>query len=155
MAITLEAIRNQILTSLYGRRLGLDSNEFLVGARSMRQQVTELTSASTNQTVTYNGVTIVNATSAVTSATNTFNLPSPIPGASFTICSGVNGTTSTQGSTTIAFTMPASVTMQSSDSPGARTVMLPFGTAATLTGVSTALYQMTSHVGLAAASTST
>ena len=41
MAFTLETMRNNILTSLYGRRIGLDKDDFLLGHKGHRMPITE------------------------------------------------------------------------------------------------------------------
>lgn len=47
MPFSLEEARNQIITSLYGRRLGLDKDNRLIGIKGRREVITEATSNTT------------------------------------------------------------------------------------------------------------
>lgn len=87
---TVEQLRNQILTSIYGRRLGLDKNGALVGQVGVRQSVQEYTSGSTGTAITPYGVHVFALT---TLSTQDFVLQSPIPGVEVTLCTNGNGTT--------------------------------------------------------------
>jgi hypothetical protein len=79
MAITLEQIRGKILTSIHGRRLGLDANDHLVGPKSLRQQVTQATSATTGTAIDNYGLTLMAMTTA---AAKTYTLNAPEAGVS-------------------------------------------------------------------------
>jgi hypothetical protein len=153
MAISLQTLRGQRKTSIYGRRLGLAAGnvtgeEWLQGMTGVKQPVTELTSGSTSQTLVQ-GFTAINVTSAVTTGTNTFLLPLPVPGARVTYSQGVAGTTSTQGSTAIALIRPSTAfVIESSEGTTNTTVLLPFGTAVELMGMSTARYKVSGRSGL-------
>lgn len=89
---TLLGLRNQILTSLFGRRLGLEPGnssetqpDFLAGVRGFRNVIggfssggSTITSTSVASPIPAYGVTVVGATAA--SATTAYNLAAPIPG---------------------------------------------------------------------------
>lgn len=152
MALSLNAARNAIITSIYGRRLGLDNLEFLAGALDIRRQVTDLTSATTGTVVPNNGTVTFNGTSLATSAAGgAFLLSNPVPGVSVTICN-VNPLTSagSPGSTAFTVLRPSTAfVIQSSEGTTETTVNIAAGCAATLTGLTTALYQLTNRVTLA------
>lgn len=75
MAFSLESLRNQIRTSLWGRRMGLDHNQFLVGPYGLRVEVTDATSDTTGTQISNNGLT-----SVVTTTADTWTLADPQPG---------------------------------------------------------------------------
>ena len=87
---SLEACRSKILTSIYGRRLGLDSNNALTGHVASRFPVIEYTSGSTGTAITPYGHHVFALT---TLSTQDFVLNSPIPGVELTIMTNGNGTT--------------------------------------------------------------
>lgn len=59
MTQSLTTIRNNILTSIYGRRLGFDANEFLRGAKDMIK-ATQFIGSSTASSASSTGTTINN-----------------------------------------------------------------------------------------------
>lgn len=89
---SLNGLRSQLLTSIFGRRLALapgnssDANvEYLVGVRAVREQVEGVSSAGstiTSTAVTNNlspfGVSLIGASGA--SGTTAYNLAAPVPG---------------------------------------------------------------------------
>lgn len=90
---SLNGLRSQLLTQLFGRRLGLSfgnssdnqSADYLVGPKAFREQVEGVSSAGstiTSTAVTNNlspyGLSLVGATGA--SATTAYNLAAPVPG---------------------------------------------------------------------------
>lgn len=82
---SLNGLRNLVLTSLYGRRAGLDSSDYLVGPRAFREQVEGISSAGSTITSTgvgtnlsAYGMSIVGATGA--SATTGYTLSAPVTG---------------------------------------------------------------------------
>lgn len=148
MAISLNTLRSAKQTSIHGRRLALDNNDFIVGPKGLREQVLELTSASTAQTLVNYGLTMINVTSAVTTATNTFTIPVPTPGARVRYGQGVNGTTSTQGSTAIQLSrVSTAFYIESSEGTTGVAVLLPFGTVVDLVGITTDKYQVSGRSG--------
>ncbi len=82
---TLQGLRNQYLTQIHGRRLALDPNDYLVGPRDLRLQVSgfssggsTVTSTSVASNIDPFGYTVVGATGA--SATTAYTLAAPVPG---------------------------------------------------------------------------
>lgn len=149
MAISLQTLRSAKITSVHGRRLALDNNDFVVGPKGFREPVFELTSASTAQTLSNHGLTVINVTSAVTTATNSFFLPNPVPGARITVRSGVRGTTSTDGSTAIMLGRASTAFyIESSVDTSCVAALLARGNAITLEGITTGYYNVVAGVGL-------
>jgi len=66
MAQTLNTIRSRILTSVHGRRLGIDNDEFLVGTKGPRYVVTDATSATTGTNLPNHGVITFDSTTGDT-----------------------------------------------------------------------------------------
>src|SRR5438105_3886995 len=64
---TLEGLRNSILTSIYGRRLGLKNGDFLVGPKDLAVGIQSLTSGSSATAITNYGVTQVDVTTGAAS----------------------------------------------------------------------------------------
>src|SRR2546422_740349 len=82
---SLNGLRNSIITSLYGRRIGLDSSDYLTGPRAIREQVEGVSSAAStivSTSVTNNlsayGLSLVGATGAT--ATTAYTLAAPVTG---------------------------------------------------------------------------
>lgn len=82
---SLNGLRNLILTSLYGRRAGLDSSDYLVGPRAFREQVegvlsagSTIVSTSVATNLSAYGISLVGATGA--SGTTAYNLSAPVTG---------------------------------------------------------------------------
>lgn len=100
---SLEGLRSQLVTQIYGRRLGLsagnssDTNaEYLVGPRAFRDVVGGVSSAGSSITSTdvtsiipAYGVTLVGATGA--SATTAYQLAAPVPGVRKTLFNPTSG----------------------------------------------------------------
>jgi hypothetical protein len=149
MAISLTTLRGERNTSIHGRRLALDRNDFITGPKGFREPVFELTSASTAQTLSDHGLTVINVTSAVTTATNSFFLPNPVPGGRITVRSGVRGTTSTDGSTAIMLGRASTAFyIESSVDTSGVAVLLAKGQAITLEGITTGYYNAVGSMGL-------
>ena len=149
MAISLTTLRGSKQTSIHGRRVALDQSDFLVGAKGFREPVFELTSASTAQTLSNHGLTVINVTSAVTTATNSFFLPNPVPGGRITVRSGVRGTTSTDGSTAIMLGRASTAFyIESSVHTSGVAALLAKGEAITLEGITTGYYNAIAGMGL-------
>jgi len=81
MALLLESLRNQILVPWWGRRDGLDSNEFEIGPKDLRCQVEDITTtaASTLSNFGFTNLACTVASSA------TYTLPLPPVGVTKTI----------------------------------------------------------------------
>lgn len=94
MAFSLETIRNSILTSLRGRRLGLDKDEYLVGHKGARHAVEDIQSTVATTTLAY-GITRV-LTSGSSQGPTQHNLPAPVVGVEKLICMQTTSTGSQQ-----------------------------------------------------------
>lgn len=101
---TLQENRNSILTTIYGRRLGLDKNDFLIG-KSAKHAIQALTSGSSATAITNYGVTAINVTTGSASTGSSigttevglsWNMDAPEPGVEKTIYLS-NSTGSTAG----------------------------------------------------------
>lgn len=86
MAITLQGTLNTIMTSIRGRRLGLDKDDFLV-AKAYKTPVVAATSDTTGTALNNYGVNAV-----VTTTNDTWTLASPIPGVPVRIVTGSSST---------------------------------------------------------------
>lgn len=78
MAQSLNTLRNNIVTSVHGRRLGLDVDEFLVGPKWLKQVIEDLTT-STGTDVLNHGIARV-ITSGSTQGPVQYRLDAPAPG---------------------------------------------------------------------------
>lgn len=87
---TLTALRNSILTSVHGRRLGLNANEFMVGPKDLAIATQSLTSGSTATQVTNYGLTMLDVTTGAASTASSlgtteagcqWTMAAPEPGA--------------------------------------------------------------------------
>lgn len=75
MAQTLDAARSRSKTSVHGRRLGIDRDEFLVGVKDIVNVVSDATAATTGTNLVNHGFHTVSTT-----ANNTWILDDPIAG---------------------------------------------------------------------------
>lgn len=64
---TLNELRNKIMTSLYGRRMGFTPTEFLVGPKDVQVATQSLTSGSTATEVKNYGITFLDVTTGAAS----------------------------------------------------------------------------------------
>ena len=72
--VTIEGLRSQLLTSIKGRRLGLDSGDFLVGPKDLRRGINNTTAISgTLNSYGFN-------TLGVSTAAATYTMDAPVPG---------------------------------------------------------------------------
>jgi len=106
---TLTALRNSILTSIHGRRLGLNSNEFMVGPKDMAVATQSLTSGSTATQVTNYGITMLDVTTGA--ATTASSLGTTEVGCAWTMAAPEPGVRKTlmKVSATLGSTMPVVV----------------------------------------------
>lgn len=88
MPLSLEQLRGRIITSIYGRRLGLDEEDRLCGAKGRRETITEGTSATAStQNLPNFGWVVVTSSNA-----STWTMDAPETGCEVKI---VTGSTST------------------------------------------------------------
>ena len=136
MAITLEGLRNVILTSIRGRRLGLDHNEYLVGPKDIRKSITNATSDTTGTALLNYGYHTI-----VTTTNDTWTLASPTVGAEVFLMTGSSST----GTHTIT---PTNATIVSTNGvAGASIAMQGAGAHLGLVGLTTASWGVTTIFG--------
>lgn len=136
MAKTLEQLKNTILTSIKGRRLGIGPNEELVGPKAYVRGITQGTSDSTGTQLPNNGVL-----SVVTSTNDSWTFADPYDGAEVTIQTG-------SSSTGIHTVKPAAAVIYSTNGiAGSAVVLTGAGAAMSLRGLSTGVWTVTSRAG--------
>lgn len=138
MAYSLNTIRSRILTSVHGRRLGIDQDEFLAGTKGVRPVLTDATSDTTGTEIPNNGVV-----SVVTTTNDSWVLEDPLPGVSVTLFAG--------SSSTGVHTVDASpaVIYSTNGLEGDQVLLKGAGGYATLTGVTTAIWALTARASTA------
>lgn len=143
MALSLTTIRNNILRSIVGRRLGLGmavqtdvNSEHLVGTNGLRIPITDATSDTTGTNITGYGWTTVD-----TSTDDTWLLDNPVGGIFKTIYTGSTST----GIRTIKRKDNTFAIQSSANSTGTTIVAQAGGLTLTLFGVSSALYAVVSR----------
>ena len=144
MAQSLETLRNNIVTHVFGRRLGLHSDDTVVGPKDVKRAVQDLTSASTATAVNNYGIVRARITGvATTAAGGVFILSNPIPGVPVDIVYAGTSDAATAGSTAIAFVRGSTAFyIQSSLGSTQVALLLAYGNGARLLGVSTDAYQL-------------
>ena len=132
MATLIETLRSAILTSVVGRRMGLDANGFLVGPADIRLQIEDITTTAATSASAY-GITRV-MTSGSTQ-TGSYTLQAPIPGVRKTLML-------TSTSTGIMVFFPTNATVQTSSGLAGSTVfsLRGLGAVMDLLAVSTSLW---------------
>ena len=129
MAFTVEQLRSKILTSIFGRRLGLDPDGFLVGPHDSRRPIVDATSDTTGTALPNHGYV------SVTTTTNDgWTLTSPVPGCQVTLFTGSSST----GTHSVAFS-PA-VAYSTNGIAGSTATLVGPGGFVTLMGLSTAVW---------------
>jgi hypothetical protein len=136
---TLAELRNAIITSIHGRRLGFDVNDFLVGAKGPRQPISAATSATTGTNLPNNGNVTIDST-----AGDSYVLEDPVEG-----CTVKISVISTGGTQTIT---PDNATILSSGSSTGGSITMVGGSQASieLLGATTALWVPVSRYGSSA-----
>lgn len=136
MAYLLNTIRNEILTSIVGRRLGIDAGGYLIGHRGERQQVTDATSDTTGTLITGDGWTSVDTTTD-----DGWSLAPPVKGAMKYIYTGSTST----GIRTIKRSAATFAIQTSANSTTTTIVAQGGGLLLQMFGVSSALYAIVSR----------
>lgn len=147
MAQSLETLRGNNITPIYGRRLGLQLDETLAGPKAFKKPVQDLTSGSTATALNNYGTVVVRITGvASTSTGGAFLLANPIPGVDVEVCYAQTSQAATAGSTAVAFIRPSTAFyIQSTDGSTGVAVLCAQGGAFTLRGVSSDLYMFVRH----------
>ena len=87
MALSLQQVRDSIMTSIYGRRLGLDKDDRLCGIKGRRETITAATSDTTGTNLPNYGIITV-----ATSTDDTWILDDPETGCEVKIMTGTTST---------------------------------------------------------------
>ena len=147
MAQSQETIRSALLTSIFGRRLGLDPNEFLGGPKSLKERVVDLTSASSAQELPGYGNVVARIPGSITTATQpAFTIGNPVPGVDLKLNHAQTSQAATAGSTGLAFIRASTAFyIQSTDGSTGVAVLLTHGSACTLRGITTDAYMFIRH----------
>ncbi len=132
MAFSLEQLRSLSITNLFGRRLGLDPNGFIVGAKPVREVVTNATTDTTATDIPNHGFHTVSSTTA-----GGWDVADPVPGCHLTI------TAISASTNTLTFNSATIYSTAGIESDTA--VMNALGESITLQGVSTSQWVCTSN----------
>ena len=152
MAITLEQLRNLAGASVFGRRLKIGQDDFLVGPKDVRLATNTLTSGSTGTTITNYGITGIGLTTLATSTNSSagttetgsvFAMDQPTDGAMKTLYS----TTAHSTNTGLVRTAPATIIATSLGSTFTNVVFTARGQGVVLRAVSTAQWLVVSITG--------
>lgn len=129
-------LKNRIMTSLHGRRIGLGPDGEVIGPRAYTRGVTDATSDTTGTALPNDGIV-----SVVTTTNDTWTLTDPYPGAEVTLMTGSSST----GIHTIS--CAAAVIYSTNGVEGANVVLTGAGAAMSLVGVTTGRWSVTSRAG--------
>lgn len=142
MALSLTTIRNQIVTSLFGRRMGLTrqvtadvDSEHILGVQGLKYPYTDATSDTTGTDIKGYGITVVDTTTD-----DTWLMDAPIPGVYKTLYFGSTST----GIRTIKRDDGTWAIRTTASSTGTTIVVQAGGQSIVLLGLSTALYGVVS-----------
>lgn len=142
MAQSNEAQRSLILTSIFGRRMGLDKDGYLVGPLALRVAVEDIQSTSPTTVLAY-GITRVLTSGSSQGPTQHF-LPAPIPGVEKVI---VLNSTSTGSQQFLSTANGAAIYSASDGSTKSLVNFVGPGGSITLIGVTTAAWAVKSYAG--------
>jgi hypothetical protein len=135
MAVSLEQLRNTIMTSLFGRRLGFDNNEFLVGTKDLRVAIEDISTTAATSALPYGHTRVLTSGS---SQTGTYTLQAPVPGVRKTL--SLNSTSTG----TMQFTATNAAFLSGSGTSEAVISLITKGAFVELLGVTTAYWQILS-----------
>lgn len=140
MAQLLETLRNQVMTSIWGRRFGLDKDGFIIGQKDGRVAIEDFSTTAAASASPY-GTTRFTASGSSQQASYTLQAL-PVGGEKH-----FHQTSTSTGTQQVA--MPSGVTLMAA-SDGSSAGFITFagkGAGATLIALSTALYAVKSIVG--------
>lgn len=139
MAISLNTLRDRILTSIHGRRFGLDNNECMAGPRGFVRPQVAGTSDTTGTDLPNHGYV-----SVVTTTDDTWRLTDPYVGAEVTLMTGSSSTG------VHSINLKNSVCYSTIGIAGSTVVLTGAGAAVTLVAITTAIWQLVSRSGSSA-----
>jgi|SRR5882672_454553 len=154
MAQSLETLRSNNITSLWGRRVGLQFDETLAGIKDVKKAVLDLTSASTGTALNAYGTVNYTGTSLATSVAGsggTFLLALPIPGVDVALFNtNADSSVGSPGTTALTFIRPSTAfVIKSSEGTTMTTINLAVGASVILHGLSTGIYNVKARTTLA------
>lgn len=149
MAMLRETLRSLGLTSVFGRRLALDPNDYLVGPSDLRRQVEDLTTVAT--TVAGYGLSQVLATGSSQGPVQ-YTLPAPVSGVQKRLLLNTTSTASYQFLSTAA---GASILAASDGTTKGVVNLIGQGGSVTLEAISTARWAVVGASGGVSYTTST
>jgi len=149
MALSIEQLKNRIITSIHGRRIGFDENDYLVGPKDLRKNIVDYTSGSTGTTVLPYGVHSFQLT---TLSTQDFLLSNPVPGVAVTIVAQMSGATNLSSNWNLKRPSTAFY-IESSEGSTLTTINMSSRSFVTLMGISTDRYQVISRTPATTGST--
>jgi hypothetical protein len=138
MAQSLQTLRNSIITSVHGRRLALDKDDFLVGPPEIKRVVADYTSGSTGTEILPYGVHSFQLT---TLSTQTFVIRDPVPGVPVTIFAHQAGATNLSSNWSIK-RKSAAFEFESSEGSTMVTINMSSRAQITLMGITSTRYQV-------------
>lgn len=147
MAQSLETLRNSMHPSIFGRRLGIDINDFLVGPKDMVKAIEDLTTGSTGTDILNYGVARVTGLGSSQGPTQV-SLAAPQPGVSKTL---VLDCTSTGSYQFLSTPNGASILSGSDGTTKSLVNLLGQGGAVVLMGLTTAKWAVVSDPGKSSA----
>lgn len=152
MAQSLETLRSNNVTPIYGRRLGLQQDETLAGPKDIKRAVQEITSASTATTVNSHGIVVARMSGSMTTASQpAILLGNPIPGVAVDLVYAFTSYGATAGSTAVAFQRGTTdFTIHSSNTSTGIGVLLAQGKTVRLLGLTTDQYAVQGPLGTTA-----
>ena len=133
---TLTELRNKIVTSIHGRRIGLDKDACVAGPEGFKRPTVSGTSDTTGTALPNHGYV-----SVVTSTNDTWTLEDPYADGEVTLVTGSSST----GIHTI--TMAAATIYSTNGIAGANVLLTGAGAAVSMRGLTTAIWQVTSMAG--------
>lgn len=140
MAQSLETLRGNNITSLWGRRLGLQLDETLAGVKDMKLTIEDIQSTVPTTLLAY-GITRI-LTSGSSQGPTQHNLPAPIPGVRKIV---TMNTTSTGSQQFLSTPNGASILCASDATTKSLVNFIGQGGSVTLFGVTTAIWAVTAY----------
>ena len=140
MANALETLRSSLLTSIFGRRLGLTEDELLAGAKYIQVQVQDITTASSGTAIPAYGITRVTCSGSSQGPVQ-YLLDAPVPGVRKTLMlGGTAGATSTGSFQFLSTDAGAAILISSLGTTGGVVNLLGPASVVTMIGLTTDLW---------------
>lgn len=133
MALTINTIRQQLLTTIFGGRLGLDQRDYIGGVNAVRRPIEDITTTSPT-TAAAHGITRISGLGSSQGPVQ-HNLPVPVPGVEKTLILDCTSTGSQQflstpnGASIVASSLGTTVGVINFVGPGGRITLIGVSTA--------------------------